>query len=103
MTTYRMASFIAALAFCATSVSAAALPASRLTQPAQLLLIAEDAPNQPPDAATSTEDAQERYLATETIESCMKTWDPGTHMSKEAWRATCERIKAERLPYVKKR
>jgi hypothetical protein len=102
MTIYGMASFIVPLALGALGMSAAALPASRLTQPTQLLLIAEDAPSQP-DAATSTEDVQERYLATETIESCMKSWDPGTHMSKEAWRTTCERIKAERLPYVKKR
>ena len=103
MTTYGMTSFTALLAFGALSVSAAALPGARLVQPAQVLLIAEDTPGQPPDAATSTEDAQERYLATETIESCMKSWDPDTHMSKEAWRTTCERIKAERLPYVKKR
>ena len=101
MTTYGM--FMAPLALIALSASVAALPTARLVQPAQVLLIAEDAPSQPPDPATSTEDVQERYLATETIESCMKSWDPGTHMTKEAWRTTCERIKAERLPYVKKR
>ncbi len=101
MTSYGM--FIAPLALVALSASVAALPTARLVQPAQVLLIAEDAPIQSPDAATSTEDVQERYLATETIESCMKSWDPGTHMTKEAWRTTCERIKAERLPYVKKR
>jgi hypothetical protein len=101
MTTYGM--LIAPLALVALSASVAALPTARLVQPAQVLLIAEDAPSQPPDPATSTEDVQERYLATETIESCMKSWDPGTHMTKEAWRTTCERIKAERLPYVKKR
>ena len=103
MTLYGKVSFIAPLALGALCVSAVALPASRLTHPTQLRLIAEDAPSQPPGAATSTEEVQERYLATETIESCMKSWDPGTHMSKEAWRTTCERIKAERLPYVKKR
>ena len=101
MTSYGM--FIAPLALVALSASVSALPTARLVQPAQVLLIAEDAPSQSPDAATSTEDVQERYLATETIESCMKSWDPGTHMTKEAWRTTCERIKAERLPYVKKR
>ena len=101
MTTYGM--LIAPLALVSLSASVAALPTARLVQPAQVLLIAEDAPSQPPDPATSTEDVQERYLATETIESCMKSWDPGTHMTKEAWRTTCERIKAERLPYVKKR
>ena len=103
MITYGMASFIAPLALGALSVSAVALPAARLVQPAQVLLIAEDAPSQAPDPATSTDAVQERYLATESIESCMKSWDPGTHMSKEAWRTTCERIKAERLPYVKKK
>ena len=101
MTSYGM--FIAPLALVALSASVAALPTARLVQPAQVLLIAEDAPSQSPDAATSTDAVQERYLATESIESCMKSWDPGTHMSKEAWRTTCERIKAERLPYVKKR
>jgi hypothetical protein len=96
-------SFIAPLALGALSVSAAALPKDRPSHPAHVLLIAEDTPSQPPDAATSDEGAQERYLATETIDSCMKSWDPGTHMPKEAWRTTCERIKSERLPYVKKR
>ncbi len=66
MTSYGM--FIAPLALVALSASVAALPTARLVQPAQVLLIAEDAPSQSPDAATSTEDVQERYLATETIE-----------------------------------
>ena len=101
MTSYGM--FIAPLALVALSASVAPLPTARLVQPAQVLLIAEDAPSQSPDAATSTEDVQERYLATETIEVCISSWDRGTHMTKEAWRTTCERIKAERLPYVKKR
>ncbi len=39
--------------------------------------------------------------ATESIEDCMRKWDPGTHMTKEAWRQTCVRIKNEREPYVK--
>jgi hypothetical protein len=39
--------------------------------------------------------------ATETIEACMAKWDPGTHMTKEQWRETCQRIKDEREPYVR--
>jgi hypothetical protein len=31
----------------------------------------------------------------------MAKWDPGTHMSKEQWRETCQRIKDEREPYVR--
>jgi hypothetical protein len=42
-------------------------------------------------------------LATEPIEACMAKWDPGTHMTKEAWRQTCLRIKEEREPYVQGR
>lgn len=41
--------------------------------------------------------------ATESLASCMRKWDPGTHMTKEAWRETCLRIRAERAPYVKDR
>jgi hypothetical protein len=39
--------------------------------------------------------------ATESLEDCMRKWDPGTHMTKETWRETCLRIKNEREPYVK--
>jgi hypothetical protein len=26
------------------------------------------------------------------LEECMKIWDPGTHMTKEQWKTTCERL-----------
>ena len=41
--------------------------------------------------------------ATESVEACMGKWDPGTHMTKEAWRQSCLRIKQEREPYVRDR
>lgn len=41
--------------------------------------------------------------ATESLQSCMNKWDPGTHMTKEAWRETCLRIRDERAPHVKDR
>lgn len=41
--------------------------------------------------------------ATESVESCMRKWDPGTHMTKDEWRETCRRIHDERAPYVKDR
>lgn len=57
-----------------------------------------------PEVPPASEEAQDRtYLGNERIESCMQRWDPGTHMTKEAWRASCERIKAEREPYTKGR
>ena len=33
----------------------------------------------------------------------MKRWDPDTHMTKGAWRQSCQRIKEERGAYVKDR
>lgn len=43
------------------------------------------------------------YLGTETLESCVNRWDPGTHLTKEEWRASCERISEERGKYLKER
>jgi hypothetical protein len=99
MAAHRMWKLIALLVFATFSESAVALPSSRIIQPAQVLLIAEDAPKQEPGA--TTENTQD--LATQSLEACMKNWDPGTHMSKDAWRQSCKRITEERLPYVKVR
>lgn len=56
------------------------------------------------DSAPTSEQSQDRlYLGNESLESCMKRWDPGTHMTKEAWRQTCLRVRSEREPYVPKR
>lgn len=37
----------------------------------------------------------------QSIEDCMAMWDPVTHMTKAQWRTTCDRIRADRLPYWK--
>ena len=42
------------------------------------------------------------YLATEPLESCVARWDPGTHMTKEAWRQTCKRVSDERAAPLRK-
>lgn len=52
-------------------------------------------------ATTNTDNTNPGYHATETLDACMRKWDPGTHMSREAWRASCERIRNERAPLVK--
>ena len=70
--------FIALLAFAAFSETAVALPAAHIIQPAQVFVIAEDAPKREPDAPIENT----RDLATQSLEACMKNWDPGTHMSK---------------------
>jgi hypothetical protein len=47
-------------------------------------------------------DEKSGYLATEPLESCAARWDPGTHMTKDAWRETCRRVSDERSDYLRK-
>lgn len=41
------------------------------------------------------------FYDSQSIEDCMAMWDPLTHMTKAQWRTTCDRLRAERLPYLK--
>ena len=47
-------------------------------------------------AADSISDEPNRVTrggaAGKDLDECMKLWDPGTHMTKERWRTTCERL-----------
>ena len=45
---------------------------------------------------------QPKYLATETLETCMSRWDEKTHMTKDDWRRTCKRVSDERSEYLRK-
>ena len=103
MTAYRMLNVVVLLAISAFGNSAVALPTARLMQPGQVFLIAEDVPKPESDATTSDENMQGHTLATQALETCMKNWDPGTHMTRDEWRQSCKRITEERLPYVKGR
>ena len=47
-------------------------------------------------------DQESGYLATESLESCVARWDPGTHMTKDTWRETCRRVSDERGDYLRK-
>jgi hypothetical protein len=94
---------MALLAVGACGGSVAAGPLGAPAPDGQVILVGETSPGSQAETATPDEGGQERYLATQTMETCMKNWDPGTHMTKEAWRASCERIKQERLPYVRDR
>jgi hypothetical protein len=57
-----------------------------------------------PVSAEDSPPAEEKsgYLATEPLESCVARWDAGTHMTKEAWRETCQRVSDERSDYLRK-
>ena len=79
---------------------AAAVPAARIDARTHVLLIAEDTPPAPAEAPTPAETKEPGYIGNEPLESCMDRWDAGTHMTKEAWRQSCQRIRAEREPYV---
>jgi len=95
----------ALMALSAFGVNAAAWPGEHLHRTLSLTLVAEDTPTKATSDATapSSEEKDRQYLGNEPLESCMNRWDPGTHMTKEAWRDSCKRITEERAPYVKNR
>ena len=95
--------FMSLLAVGVCGGSVAAAPLGVPATDGQVILVGETSPSSQAETATPDEGGQERYLATQSMETCMNSWDPGTHMTKEAWRTSCERIKQERLPYVQKR
>jgi hypothetical protein len=103
MSTIAIRFFTVLLGVCACGAYVVAGPSDAAGSGGSILLVGETAPSSQTENAAPDEGAQERYLATQTMETCMNSWDPGTHMTKEAWRASCERIKEERLPYVQKR
>jgi hypothetical protein len=43
----------------------------------------------PPEPVSS--EALEKATAPHTLEGCMASWDPKTHISKSAWRKICQR------------
>ena len=54
------------------------------------------------DAAASAEDnssTQFQKLYAEYLDACMKDWDAATHMTKEEWRRTCQRVANERAKF----
>ncbi len=95
--------FMAVLAVGACSGSVAAAPLGAPASDGQLILVGETSPSPHAETATPDEGGQERYLATQSMETCMNSWDPGTHMTVDAWRESCKRITQERGPYVKNR
>jgi hypothetical protein len=34
------------------------------------------------------------------LQQCMQDWEPATHMTKQEWRRTCERVARERLKFL---
>ena len=73
-----------------------------VTAPSKL---AAEEPNQGAGDATPAPDkpSDGEYIGTETLDACIARWDAGTHMTRDAWRQSCERIQRERAPYVKGR
>ena len=69
---------------------------------AQIASAAEQSATPNTSSQSATQERPDTH-ATESVEACMAKWDPGTHMSKEQWRETCQRIKDEREPYVRGR
>ena len=51
-------------------------------------------PLAPVNTGSQSQDATSNN--TQTLEECMATWDQDTHMTKNAWRETCQRLMKER-------
>jgi hypothetical protein len=52
------------------------------------------APKASPPLATGAEVKSVKARAKENIAECVKMWDAGTHMTKQQWARTCERIQS---------
>jgi hypothetical protein len=52
-------------------------------------------------ASAETDADNEEYLANESLASCVKRWDARNHMTREAWRDTCQRISDERAGFLR--
>ena len=46
----------------------------------------------PPAKAAGPGDDKQKARAKENIAECMRMWDAATHMTKQQWAQTCERI-----------
>lgn len=57
--------------------------------------------NYQPGAATSVANPGQQTTTSQdarALESCLAAWDAETHMTKDEWRSSCERIAKERAP-----
>jgi hypothetical protein len=51
-------------------------------------------PNAGPPPTTGAEIKSVKARAKENIAECLRMWDAGTHMTKQQWARTCERIQS---------
>jgi hypothetical protein len=52
---------------------------------------------EPAPAGKSVEEVEAiKKQSAEWLTTCLSDWDAATHMSKDEWRATCERVSTER-------
>jgi hypothetical protein len=49
--------------------------------------------------AQNSSSTQFQKLYFEYLDACMKDWDAATHMTKEEWRHTCQRVANERAKF----
>jgi hypothetical protein len=73
------------------ALAQAATPSPAAPSPAAPKAAAPVIPR-PTPASTGDDKKAEKARAKENIADCMRLWDAGTHMSKQEWASTCERI-----------
>jgi len=54
-------------------------------------------PSQVPSAGTPEELAKR---SADYLQQCMQDWEPATHMTKQEWRRTCQRVSQDRLKFL---
>jgi hypothetical protein len=56
-------------------------------------------PRDPSKVPTSTGDDISKR-GDEQLKQCMDDWEPATHMTKQEWRRTCQRVVRERVKFL---
>jgi hypothetical protein len=91
------------LALGAGTALAQTTPPSKAPAPATPKAAAPEAPksvapaapmSKAPTAASAAEKLEAKKTAKENIADCMRLWDAATHMTKQQWARTCERIQS---------
>ena len=61
-----------------------------------------EAPKKPPPSVqnkTKGQAAEERKIADQLYDNCLRDWDAATHMTKQEWQRTCRRMANERTKF----
>ena len=58
------------------------------------------APRDPSQVSNQTTREEITKRGANFLAQCMQDWEPSTHMSRQEWRRTCERVAKDRLKFL---